>query len=192
MIGFSFMEALHTLRYIKNLDAEQICIMDMNLFDDSMPGGDVIGKYVENHRGMFNLVVINQKALRFDFKSMQQSVLSVLRSLGSRPGVLIINEMRPTHYDISGEYDDAWKMLADVRQHDFFDAALANFDGGLLVCSLRKNPYVISASFFLDRDEKFLMSFLDRVIPVLSFPEVHAWLGNASSTTKYVRTFKRN
>jgi hypothetical protein len=195
MVGFSSTEALQTLHHMDRFDDAQLNIIPPDLLADSV-ALNVISEHLrafsEQH---FDVVVINQKLLRFGFEELQQVLLTCLQHLRARTGMLLINHMLVSRYfadQTVSDTGDAWKLLADVRQHDFFDAALANFDNGLLLVCLRSNPFLQSAQFFLERPESLLMLFLDRIIPILAFPEVHTWLSNSSGTKRYVRTFNQN
>jgi hypothetical protein len=194
MVGFTFTEALEALHFVEGFEETQLTIIPPI---DLLADHDALFQHLQGFaRQSFDVVVINQKLLHFDFERLQQALLTCLHYLKARTGMLIVNHMLVSRYFFdqlvpdAAAGTDAWKLLADVRQHDLFDAALANFDGGLLIICQRSNPILQSAQFFLERSERLLMLFLDRIIPVLSLPELHTWLSNSSGTKRYVRPFK--
>lgn len=193
MVGFSSTEALQTLRHMDRFEDKKMYYIPRELLTTHAAHELIIDHLRRYSQHTFDVVVINQKVMHFGFAHLQQILLSCLQYLQARTGVLIINHMLMSRYfpdQTDSDTGDAWKLLADVRQHDFFDAALANFDDGLLIVCLRNNPFLLSAQFFLDRQESLLHRFLDRIIPILTLPEVHTWLSNSSGTTRYVRTFR--
>lgn len=194
MVGFTLTEALQTLRHMNQFEDTQLHVIPSGSLA-AHEALDIITTRLLSFSGQtFDVVVINQELLRFGFKDLQQVLLSCLQYLRARTGMLIINHMFVSRYFVEktlSDTGDAWKLLVAVRQYDFFDAALANFDNGLLIFCLRSNPFLQSAQFFLDRTESLLRLFLDRIIPILSLSEVHTWLSNSSGTTRYVRTFRR-
>jgi hypothetical protein len=143
----------------------------------------------------FDLIVLNQKKLQFCYEILYKVFLSSITLLKPPLGKVIVNHMWSPRYEpyssdvASSHNSDAWKLLASVRQHENFDAALLKFDGGLLIGCLRRNPFFASPQFFLEGAESVLMQYIDRVIPVLSLNEVHIWLSNATGTNLYVRKF---
>jgi hypothetical protein len=190
MIGFTSVEAVNTLRLVDKFDMLQYYTIE------SLTPDEISNQLGAHSRHTFDLIVVNQEVLNFDFEHLKHIVMECLPSLQTHTGMLVVNHMLAPRYFIDDDIvdvnkvTDAWKLLADVRQHEYFDAALANFDNGLLIFCLRTNPYVQNAQYFLDRSESILKQFLDRIIPILTLSEVHKWLSNSTGTTRYVRRFK--
>lgn len=193
MVGYtSKREALDTLRHTSGCRDVQLSVFPSQ-FDAAL---DIINAHLAvSSVQYYDMIVINQELMHFGFDELQQVLLTCLRRLQASTGSLVINHMLPLRHhveEVPSQAYDAWKLLADVRQHSFFDAAVANFDNGLLLVSVRDNPFVSSVQFFLERPKSYFLRFIDRVIPVLTLSEVHTWLSNSSGTRRFVRSFKKS
>lgn len=149
----------------------------------------------------FDLIVINQALLRTSFSALNRLFTRALGWLSteegsSGSGSLLVNGMLPPFENHRNDGDwvngDAYLLLIHMRNLQDFDAALGNFEGGLLVVHPRRNPYRVPQK---DLDAlKFSYSdfrkHIDKLIPILSFAEMHDWLSNAMYTTRFVRSLQ--
>lgn len=143
-----------------------------------------------------DLIVINQAMLTASFITLKPLFTQAVAWLNTKYGSVLINGMLPAFKNYRKDEDwlnsDAYQLLIHMRSLRSFDAALGNFEGGLLVVHPRRNPYRVTQE---DLDGlKFsytdFRKHIDKVIPVLNFAELHDWFSNAMYTTRFVRSLR--
>ena len=106
----------------------------------------------------------------------------------------MINGMLPDieNYRNSNDWinGDTYKLLISMRSYQICDASLGLFENGLLLVYPRRNPYTspIEELESLNLDYIAFRKNMDKLIPVLSFPEIHYWLTHSKSTRRFVRS----
>jgi hypothetical protein len=141
-----------------------------------------------------DFIIINQAILRLAFADLKKLFNHALNMLHAEEGSsVMVTGMLPvfnnTRIDADWASRDAYQLLIHMRTLVHFDAALGNFEGGLLVVHPRTNPYRFT-QLELDAMDVSYDSFrknADKFIPVLSFAEMHDWLTNPSYTKRFVR-----
>jgi hypothetical protein len=79
-----------------------------------------------------------------------------------------------------------------MRSLNNFDAALGNFEGGLLIVTPRQNPYRISQENLAQLKFSYteFRKNVDKIIPILSFSEIHDWFTYSTYTKRFARNLQ--
>lgn len=143
----------------------------------------------------FDIIIINQALLKTSYKYLKFLFTHALDCLNTGEGSsILINGMLPAfeNHKVDAEWlnKDAYHLLIYMRTLNSFDAALGNFEGGLLVVHPRRNPYRVTPEALEELKFSYadFRKHMDKVIPVLSFAELHDWLSNPMYTKRFVRS----
>jgi hypothetical protein len=142
----------------------------------------------------FHLIIINQASLKAPFQELKKLFTQALNLLSpDEASSVLINGMLPAFENNRKNEDwvnhNAYHLIIHMRSLRNFDAALGNFEGGLLLVYPRRNPYRITQKDLDELNVSYadLRKNMDKVVPVLSFSEMHDWLSNETHTRRFVR-----
>ena len=84
---------------------------------------------------------------------------------------------------------DTYKILLRTRSLKNHDCCLGSFEGGLLLVQRRTNPYqvLLESMDRADLTHEFVRKNLDKILPVVSFAEMHEWLSHSQHTLRFSR-----
>lgn len=143
----------------------------------------------------FDLVIINQGKLKVSLAELQPLFVHSLSFIqNGSMGNVLINGMLPDFENHKKDIDwlgaDAYQLIILMRSMRDHDAALSFYEGGLLLVHPRTNPYRILQHELtaLNMTYAYFRKNMDKVVPVLSFAEMHEWLSNAAYTQRFVRS----
>lgn len=152
-------------------------------------------EFQSSHRlPAFDIIVINQALLKASYNKLKPLFIHALKSLNTEQGsTVLVNGMLPAlenpRMDGDWSNQDAFQLLLLMRNINPFDAALSNFEGGLLVVLPRQNPYGMTAEAIAEIKLSYndFRKNIDKFVPVLSFAEMHEWLSHPYHTKRFVK-----
>ena len=145
----------------------------------------------------FDQIIINQALLKSSFSSLKPIFNHALKSLNREQGSCVfVNGMLPavenTRVDGNWLNADSYELIISMRSLNNFDAALGNFEGGLLIVTPRQNPYRISQENLAQLKFSYteFRKNVDKIIPILSFSETHDWFTYSTYTKRFARNLQ--